>query len=73
MIKVGQVLRLLHINRILVRHGLDEIILATHLFRPFRFVLYLLPWHWLRAKQLPRAVRIRRALEDLGQIGRAHV
>lgn len=68
MIKVGQVLRLLHINRILVRHGLDEIILATHLFRPFRFVLYLLPWHWLRAKQLPRAIRIRRALEDLGPI-----
>lgn len=68
MIRAGQVLRLLHINRILARHGLDEIILATHLFRPFRFVLYLLPWHWLRATQLPRAVRIRRALEDLGPI-----
>ena len=68
MIKVGQVLRLLHINRILARHGLDEIILATHLFRPFRFVLYLLPWHWLRTTQTPRAVRIRRALEDLGPI-----
>lgn len=68
MIKIGQVLRLLYINRILVRHGLDEIILATHLFRPFRFLLYLLPWHWLRAKQMPRAVRIRRALEDLGPI-----
>lgn len=68
MIKVGQVLRLLYINRVLVRHGLDEIILATHLFRPFRFVLYLLPWYWLRARQMPRAVRIRRALEDLGPI-----
>ncbi|MFZ5595351.1 MAG: ubiquinone biosynthesis regulatory protein kinase UbiB [Pseudomonadota bacterium] len=68
MIRPSQALRLLHINRILVRHGLDEIILATHLFRPFRFLLYLLPWHWLRDTRTPRAVRIRRALEELGPI-----
>lgn len=68
MISPRQLLRLLHINIVLVRHGLDEIILATHLFRPVRYVLYLLPWYWLRGKQPPRAVRIRRALEDLGPI-----
>ena len=68
MISPRQLLRLLHINIVLVRHGLDEIILATHLFRPVRYVLYLLPWYWLRGKQAPRAVRIRRALEDLGPI-----
>ncbi len=68
MIRTGQILRLLHINRVLVRHGLDEIILATHLFRPIRFVLYLLPWHWFRGAQGPRAVRIREALEDLGPV-----
>ncbi len=62
-------LRLLHINRVLVRHGLDEIILATHLFRPVRFLLHLLPWHWGRQpSQRPRGERIRRALEDLGPI-----
>lgn len=60
--------RLLHINRVLVRHGLDEIVLATHLLRPVRFVLWLLPWHWFRRGLPPRAVRIRRALEDLGPI-----
>ncbi len=68
MIAPRQLLRLLHINIVLVRHGLDEIILATHLFRPVRYVLYLFPWYWLRGKQAPRAVRIRRALEDLGPI-----
>ena len=68
MIRPGQALRLLHINIVLVRHGLDEIVLATHLFRPVRFLLYLLPWYWLRSLRAPRAVRIRRTLEDLGPI-----
>ncbi|MEO5702330.1 MAG: ubiquinone biosynthesis regulatory protein kinase UbiB [Gammaproteobacteria bacterium] len=68
MIRVSQVRRLLHINRILVRHGLDEIVFATHLFRPVRFLMYILPWYWLRGVQLPRAVRIRKALEDLGPV-----
>lgn len=68
MIRPGQALRLLHINRILARHGLDEIIFATHLFRPYRFLLYFLPWHWRPRPRDPRAVRIRQALEDLGPI-----
>jgi len=67
-IKPGQALRLLHINRILAKHGLDEIIFATHIFRPYRFLLYLLPWHWGRQQRSPRSVRIRQALEDLGPI-----
>ena len=47
MIRPAQILRLAHINFVLVRHGLDEIILATHLFRFFRFLYYLAPWNWL--------------------------
>ncbi len=68
MIKPGQILRLLRINQILVRHGLDEIIFATHLLRPMRLLIYLLPWNWWRRKRLPRAVRLRQTLEDLGPI-----
>jgi ubiquinone biosynthesis protein len=64
----GQILRLLHINLVLVRHGLDEIILDLPLFRPVRFVAYLLPWNWFRRQREPRAPRIRRTLEDLGPI-----
>ena len=40
------ILRLLVIQRVLFRHGLDELIVETHLFRPFRFLLYLWPFYW---------------------------
>jgi len=66
--RISQLLRLLTINRVLVRHGLDELILAMHLFRPVRFVLHLLPWNWFGRNQQPRGERIRHALEDLGPI-----
>ena len=64
----GQALRLLRINAVLIKHGLDEVILATPLMRPLRFVLYLLPWNWVRGKRLPRGARLREALDDLGPI-----
>ena len=59
--------RLSTISWVLLRHGLDELILATHLFRPFRFFRLIMPWTWLNRKT-PRGVRIRLALEDLGPI-----
>ncbi|TVT59786.1 MAG: ubiquinone biosynthesis regulatory protein kinase UbiB [Sedimenticola thiotaurini] len=69
MIRPKEALRLLHINWVLLRHGLDEVILATHLFRPVRFLLYLSPFYWLRRHKLPPyPVRMRQALEDLGPI-----
>ena len=75
MIKPRQGLRLVQINVVLVRHGLDEIVLATHLFRPVRYLVYLSPFYWFRRKSISRGERIRRALEDLGpifvKIGRA--
>lgn len=64
----GQFIRMLRINWVLMLHGLDDIIFTTHLFRPFRFIIYLFPWNWFRRKRKPRAVRIREALEDLGPI-----
>lgn len=60
--------RLIHINWVLVFHGLDEIVLKTHLFRPIRFLAVFSPYYWLRKESDPRAVRIRRTLEDLGPI-----
>ena len=64
----GQFIRMLRINYVLARHGLDDIVFATHLFRPFRFLIYIFPWNWARGERKPRAVRIREALEDLGPI-----
>ncbi len=60
--------RILHINVVLVRHGLEEVLLAVPLFRPIRFLLFLLPWHWFRKVEISHGARIRRALEDLGPI-----
>jgi ubiquinone biosynthesis protein len=68
MLKIQQLFRLLYINHVLYKHGLDEIILAAHLLRPYRFLLYLLPWNWFRHNREPRAVRLRKVLEDLGPI-----
>ena len=68
MIRPAQLLRLFYINFVLVRHGLDEVVFAIHLFRPVRWLLFLLPWNWFRRKRAPRGVRIRRALEDLGPV-----
>jgi ubiquinone biosynthesis protein len=61
-------LRLIHINWVLVVHGLDEIVLKTHLFRPIRYLAFITPSYWLKPKADSRGVRIRRALEDLGPI-----
>ena len=65
---MDQILRLLAIQRVFIKHGLDEFIFATHLFRPFRFIYFLLPWNWFGRKTGPRAERMRAALEELGPI-----
>ncbi len=68
MISVRQAVRLIRINSVLGKHGLDEVILATHMFRPVRFLMYLSPWRWFGREKLSRGERIRRTLEDLGPI-----
>jgi ubiquinone biosynthesis protein len=61
--------RLLQIQRALVRHGLDDFVRATHLYRPFRFLVYLSPWTWFqRSVGVTRGERLRLALEELGPI-----
>jgi len=61
--------RLLVIQYVLYRHGLDEIVLALRIFRPIRFVMYLSPWYWLsRNRHRSRGERLVNALEDLGPI-----
>jgi ubiquinone biosynthesis protein len=63
------IIRLLVIQRVLVRHGLDDLIVSTHLFRPLRFIFFLSPWTWgQRRSDHPQGVRIREALQELGPI-----
>ena len=64
---LNRFIRLSTISWVLLRHGLDDLILATHLFRPYRFIRLIMPWTWV-TRSTPRGVRIRLALEDLGPI-----
>jgi len=63
-----QVMRMLTIYRIIVRYGLDELLLSTKIFRPLRLLAYLAPGYWLRPKHLSRGKRILFALQELGPI-----
>ena len=66
---ITQFFHLLFISRVLLRHGLDELLLSTHLFRPLHLLRFLSPSFWLRHRtRRPRGERIRMALEDLGPI-----
>ena len=56
---------MLAIQRVLVRHGLDEIVWRTHLFRPLAWARRVLPFG--RSGE-PLGTRLRAALEELGPI-----
>ncbi|VAW98167.1 Ubiquinone biosynthesis regulatory protein kinase UbiB [hydrothermal vent metagenome] len=60
--------RLLSIARVLSRHRLDEVLLASHLFRPLRWFRVFAPWSWFRAQNDNRGASIRLSLEELGPI-----
>ena len=60
-------LRLFAIERTLLRYGLDEIVLRTHLFRPFAALRKLLFFRG-KASRGPLGERIRLALEELGPL-----
>ena len=58
--------RMIGIQRILVRHGLDDLIRKTHFLRPLRFFFYFFPRSSDRSESLGK--RIRLALQELGPI-----
>lgn len=67
--KLRVLARLIQIQRVLVRHGLDEFVTETRLYRPLRFIFLASPWTWLqRRKVAARGERLRLALEELGPI-----
>lgn len=66
--KLKTALRLIRIQRVLLRYGLDEFVFNLHLFRPLRYLTYLSPSYLLGKRKGPRGERLRKALEDLGPI-----
>lgn len=67
--KLRVLLRLVEIQRALVRHGLADFARATPLHRPLRLVFLLSPWAWFeRDSAGTRGARLRLALEELGPV-----
>lgn len=61
--------RLIVIQTVFFRHGLDELLLTLPWLRPVRFLKYLSPWYWVPAnRNRPKAQRLVAAFEDLGPI-----
>lgn len=65
---IKQLFRLLYINYVLAKNGLDNLVVSIHLFSPFRFIIYLNPWNLLRREPLTRGQALRKSLEELGPI-----
>jgi ubiquinone biosynthesis protein len=68
-VKLRVFVRLVRIQRVLLRHRLDELVRATHLYRPLRLLLLLSPGVWRARRHAgTRGENLRRALIELGPI-----
>lgn len=65
---MSRILRLARILRVVGRYRLDEFVDNERLPPLPRFALSLAPWRLQPAPDLPRGVRLRRALEELGPV-----
>ncbi|WP_329741795.1 ubiquinone biosynthesis regulatory protein kinase UbiB [Dyella sp. A6] len=68
MTRLSAVPRLLRVATILLRYRLDELVEATHLFRPLKLVRPLLGRPEVDVRTLSRGERLRLALTELGPI-----
>ena len=59
--RLRQLSRMLTIQRVLMKHGLDEIVWRTHLFRPLAWLGRLLAFGRRRKPQRVRAKTVRRS------------
>jgi ubiquinone biosynthesis protein len=66
--RIRQFFRLVQINHVLAKHRLDDIIQATHITGPLRYLSYLSPYRLTHNTKTPRGERLRLALEELGPI-----
>jgi ubiquinone biosynthesis protein len=68
-VKLRVIVRLIDIQRVLLKHGLDDYVTATHLYRPLRFLVSFWLGLWFGRQRAPsRGERLRLALEELGPI-----
>lgn len=60
--------RLLRIQYVFMKHGLDRIVWALPIFRPLNVFILFFPWRWFQEPTMPEGRSIRLALEELGPI-----
>jgi len=65
---IKQLFRLLQINYILAKNGLDNLVVSIRIFAPIWFIVYLNPWNWFRKEKLTRGEALRKSIEELGPI-----
>ncbi|PWY55767.1 ubiquinone biosynthesis regulatory protein kinase UbiB [Legionella qingyii] len=65
---IKKLIRLIHINYILAKNGLDNVVVSLRLFAPLRFIVYLNPWNWFRKEPISHGEALRKSLEELGPI-----
>ncbi len=61
-------LRILKINKVLIEHGLDDLLFNLPALKKYRLLQRLSPNAWRKKEFASRGERIRRTLEDLGPI-----
>jgi ubiquinone biosynthesis protein len=61
-------LRLVHIQQVLLRHGLDEWVFKLPWLKPVRWLRWMFPTAWRNRQPVSHGRRIRWALEELGPI-----
>lgn len=65
--KISVFFRVIYIQYIWFKYGLDDLLTQHHRLYMFRFLIYFNPFFWFRP-QLDRAVAIRTILENLGPL-----
>ena len=65
---VKNIFHLYRIARVLIRHNLDEFVIALKLARPLTMLLSAVPRKWRSHYDEPRGVRLREALQELGPV-----
>ncbi len=65
--KLKLIFRVIYIQYIWIKNGLDDVLTSHHKLSMFRFLVYINPWFWTRPK-VERGVAIRQTLETLGPL-----
>lgn len=67
---LSSLLRIVFIHRIFLKYGLDDVLFNSPMAAPARYLCWFSPYRWTyrKTRALPRSVRLRCSLEELGPI-----